>query len=384
MKRIIAILFCFSLVLIVVGCGGDNEDSEYRAEQGARNGKISSEIRKQEVELVFIKSKAKSLYKNESGYWEADFGNGILLIYVPKGQFTMGNEKLSPEVAKETYHATPEHKVYLDHYWISKTPTTIGQFRKFVEETGYVTDVEKKGHEGPYVYDFNISAFQPKPGYYWDNAFKDVLERYPEITIDDNHPVNCVSWNDAIAYTQWLQEKIGLNFTLPTEAEWEFAARGNDGRIYPWGNEEPDGKKANYADETFDKYFPNTEQAIVHKGVNDGYAITSPVGIFKEGQSPIGALDMAGNLTEWVYDSEYMYTATEKINPIGLNDGIIKMQKAGFWAGSAGRIGVERDELVFGHNIRSDARQGDTMNSADDHLGFRIGISYVNRQMGKQ
>ena len=126
-------------------------------------------------------------------------------------------------------------------------------------------------------------------------------------------------------------------------------------------------------------YFPGTEQSLVHHGVNDGYAITSPVGSFPEGQSPIGALDMAGNLTEWIYDSFFEYTSSPKNNPISLQDNDIRMMKAGFWAGSAGRAGVIPDELVFGHNIRSDARQGDTPNSADDHLGFRIAISYTDR-----
>lgn len=375
MRMIPIIVICMLLMLMMSGCKKNTATVEENQE-----GTLVSELREKNEELEYVKSKAKSVYQNDLGYWEADFGDGIIMIYVPKGQFVMGNNALSQDVVKESYTADPEHKVSLDHYWISKTPTTIGQFRKFVSETGYVTDVEKEGHEGPYVYDFSISGFIPKPGYHWDNAFKDVIEKYPEITINDMHPVNCVSWNDAIAYTNWLKEKTGLDFTLPTEAEWEYASRGNDGRVYPWGNEEPDGTRANYADETFDKYFPNTEQSIVHKGVNDGYAITSPVGMFPNGRSPIGALDMAGNLTEWVYDSEYTYTSEEKSNPISINDGDIKMQKAGFWAGSAGRIGVERDEVVFGHNIRSDARQGDDLNSADDHLGFRIGISYIDRE----
>lgn len=116
------------------------------------------------------------------------------------------------------------------------------------------------------------------------------------------------------------------------------------------------------------------------RGVNDGYGITSPVGMFPKGQSPVGALDMAGNVTEWIYDSEYGYTTENKINPIAVENNGIKMQKAGFWAGSAGRVESPRDELLFGHNIRSDARQGDALNSADDHLGFRIGISYVERE----
>ena len=330
-------------------------------------------------ELAKVEGLALSLTENDFGYWEAEFEHGIRMIYVPQGAFTMGNNALSEDVVTQSYPATPEHKVNLDHYWISKTPITIGQFRAFVEETSFVTDVEKPNHEGPWVYDFDANGFITKPGHYWDNSFKDVTAKFPEITVDDSYPVNCVSWNDAIAYTNWLMTKTGLSFSLPTEAEWEYAARGNDGRVYPWGNETPNGTLANYADDVFNQHFPNTEQSVVHQGVNDGFAITSPVGSFPLGKSPVGAFDMAGNVTEWVYDSEYSYTSAEITNPISLANNNLRMMKAGFWAGSAGRIGQTPNEVSFGHNIRSDSRQGDTPNSADDHLGFRIAISYVQR-----
>lgn len=324
-------------------------------------------------EIDFVESEALSISKNKEGYWEADFGNGIVMIYVPQGSFTIGNNKLKD--------ASPEHKVHLDHYWISKTPITNGQFRAFVESTGYVTEVEKEGHPGPFVLKMpKATHFEPTPGYHWDNAYKDILAKFPEITITDDHPVSCISWNDAIAYTDWLKTKYNLEFTLPTEAEWEYAARGNDGRIYPWGNEIPDGTRANYADETMNKYFPKLEQAVVHFGVDDGYALTSPVGSFPLGASPIGALDMAGNLTEWIYDSFYDYTEETQTNPVGNHEAEIKMQKAGFWCGSAGRFDVKPDEIKDGHNIRADARQGDDKDSADDHLGFRIAISYTVRK----
>ena len=364
------IIFLAGMLLFTVSC---NED------EPVITPSTNTADRTMQQELDFVKTKANTLTQNVVGYWEATFDHGIALIYVPEGSFTMGNNQLSSNVVSESYTATPEHKVNLSHYWISKTPITIGQFRAFVNETGYVTEVEKSGHSGPWVYDFSIKGFTPKAGYYWDNAFKDVLQRFPEITMNDQHPVSCVSWNDCIAFTNWLKGKLSLEFSLPTEAEWEYAARGTDGRVYPWGNEAPDGTRANYADETFNTYFPNTEQSIVHTGVNDGYAITSPVGSFPAGQSPIGALDMAGNLTEWIFDSEYFYTAAEKTNPIALTSNNIKMQKAGFWAGSAGRLGQNPSEVDFGHNIRSDARQGDDPTSADDHLGFRIAISYTKR-----
>lgn len=357
-----------SIVVSAMSCG---EDSGMEPDMTTPTTPTTVELRTEAEELDHMRSKAESVTKNEQGYWEADMGSGIVMIYVPAGTFTIGNNDL-PD-------ASPAHDVTLSHYWISKTPITKGQFRSFVEATNFVTDVEKAGHPGPFVMKMPEGThFEETPGFHWDNAYDHILAAFPAIgPLSDDHPVSCVSWNDAIAYTNWLKQEKGLEFSLPTEAEWEYAARGTDGRVYPWGNETPDGTRANYADETMNKYFPKLGQAEVHFGVDDGYALTSPVGSFPAGASPIGALDMAGNLTEWIYDSDYEYTAATKTNPIYTGNSGIKMQKAGFWCGSAGRQGVTPDEIKDGHNIRSDARQGDDQNSADDHLGFRIAISYT-------
>lgn len=369
----VAILIIMGFSLIILACSSCSKDDDMAG--GTTTPPSTNELRTEQEELDFMKSKAQSLAQNIKGYWEADMGNGIVMIYVPAGKFTIGNNAVAG------LGASPAHEVTLSHYWISKTPITKGQFRSFVDETNFVTSVEKAGHEGPFVMKMPEGThFEPQTGFNWKNAYDHILAAFPAIgSLNDDHPVSCVSWNDAIAYTNWLKQELGLEFSLPTEAEWEYAARGTDGRVYPWGNEEPDGTKANYADETMNQYFPNLEQADVHFGVNDGYALTSPVGSFPAGASPIGALDMAGNLTEWIYDSDYEYTSSAKTNPVYTENNGIKMQKAGFWCGSAGRPGVTPDEIAYGHNIRSDARQGDDLNSADDHLGFRIAISYTVR-----
>jgi len=345
----------------------------------ADNTPDTDTTRNSDAELAFIKSRAKSLIKNSSGYWEADFGDDIVMIYVPAGSFTMGNNKYSTVEAGGIYLPYPEHKVNLRGYWIAKTPVTIGQYRKFVTETKYSSEMLNSDNSGPFVYSIEEEGFVQKQGYYWDNSFKDLLAEYSTITINDKSPVNSVSWNDSIAYTNWLAKKTGLKFTLPSAAEWEYAARGSDGRVYPWGNDIPDGTKANYADETFKKYFPNLQQSHVHAGVSDGYAIIAPVDAYPAGKSPFGVLDMAGNLNDWIYDSSYDYTSDEVTDPIYTTEKSVKMQKGGSWAGSAGRFGQTPDEVKEGHNIRSDARQGDAPSSADDHLGFRVGISYTTR-----
>lgn len=311
---------------------------------------------------------------NAQGFPALVVSDGHRFIRIPGGQFTMGNNALGPDVARETFPASPAHEVRLQPYWIANTPVTIAQFSRFVQETGYVTDAEKPGAEGPWVYDFDEQGFIPKRGYNWRNCFADIIARYPEIPFSDQHPVACVSWHDAMAYAKWLGQQINLPVTLPTEAQWEFAARGADGRVYPWGNAPSDGRQANYADDSFARYFAHIEQSIVHDGIDDGYALTSPVGQFPDGASPFGVLDMAGNLTEWVYDGEYDYGEETRIDPVH-ERGISRMQKGGDWSASAGRNGAVPDELAHGHNIRADARQADDAASSDDHMGFRLAIS---------
>lgn len=375
MTKTILIMCILALTILSTALTSCTKNDMGKTDETPNISGVNTSSRTEAEELDFMRTKSKSLTQNAQGHWEADLGNGIVMIYVPEATFTLG--KHSP-IGLE---ASPQHQVTLSHYWISKTPVTKGQFRAFVTASNYVTEVEKPGHPGPFVMKMPEGThYEEQQGFHWENAYDHILAAFPAIgQLNDNHPVSCVSWNDAIAYTNWLKEQNGLEFSLPTEAEWEYAARGTDGRAYPWGNEVPDGTRANYADESLKQYFPNLEQAIVHNGVNDGYVLTSPVGSFPAGASPIGALDMAGNLTEWVFDAAYDYTASSKTNPISMVANGQRQMKAGFWSGSAGREGVTPDELADGHNIRSEARQSDDQNSADDHLGFRIAISYTVR-----
>ncbi len=121
-----------------------------------------------------------------------------------------------------------------------------------------------------------------------------------------DHPVVGVSWYEAVAFANWLAQETGLSIRLPTEAEWEKAARGSDGRLWPWGNQPPDGSRLNYCD-------TNCEYDWKNENVDDGYAYTAPVGSYLDGASPYGALDMAGNVWEWtgsLYE-EYPYNAAD-------------------------------------------------------------------------
>lgn len=361
-------------LLIIIGFGSCKKEPTIE-HSNIVEGTLMSNLRSESDEVNFIKShlSTDTMYTNSQGYNEVKLHNGLTMIFIPSGSFVMGNNMLKKDITR-SMSSVPEHSVNLHGYWISKYPVTRGQFRSFVNATSYVTDCERPGHEGPYVYIKNQSGFAPTPGYNWKNAF----DQIPQVSIDDTHPVTCVSWNDAIAYCNWLKTETGLNFSLPTEAEWEYAARGSDGRVYPWGNEIPNGTLANYADESFNRVFPNTRQSVVHTGVDDGYPATSPVGAFPKGASPFGVMDLAGNVTFITYDRLSHFSNRTMNNPI-CTVGDNASEKGGMWAASAGRFGVQPNEIYDGHNIRSDARQGSPTNSSDDHLGFNVVIDYLVR-----
>jgi formylglycine-generating enzyme required for sulfatase activity len=165
------------------------------------------------------------------------------MVRVPAGPFCMGSNKDVDE--------KPEHKVYLEAFRIAKYPVTNGQYAQFVQ------------------------AMAHRPPAHWQGKTPP-RERF-------NHPVVRVSWHDAMAYCNWLSEKLGRRVRLPSEAEWEKAARGTDGHRYPWGDR-PDPNLANYNDTDI--------------------GTTSAVGCFPGGASPYGCEDITGNMWEWT-SSQY-------------------------------------------------------------------------------
>jgi len=217
------------------------------------------------------------------------------LVHVPAGPFLMGSsdsDRLADNDEK------PQHTLTLPDYWIGQTEVTNAQFRPFVEGDGYTN----RDYWTEVGWAWKEKARRTQP-YYWDDAQWN----------GDNQPVVGVRWFEAVAYCFWLSAQTGHPFRLPTEAEWEKAARGSDGRIWPWGSAWAAGRA-------------NTREA--------GRNQTTPVGQYPEGASPYGALDMAGNVFEWcatVWRKPYPYTVEEEWTEVYLEGGEDRVLRGGSW-----------------------------------------------------
>lgn len=212
---------------------------------------------------------------------QSDTSNMMLL---GSGRFLMGGKENDTKANNDEY---PNHWVYIDSFWVDKTEVTNRQFRLFVEATGYKTTAERIAPGGSLVFypssdDKDLSWWKFVEGANWRQPYG------PGSNIDtmDNYPVIHVSWFDAMAYASWAGKR------LPTEAEWEYAARsGLVGNLFPWGNENPETEKlAN----VFQGEFPYGNNS------KDGYIYMAPVGSFPV--SKVGLYDMSGNVWEWCMD----------------------------------------------------------------------------------
>jgi formylglycine-generating enzyme required for sulfatase activity len=255
--------------------------------------------------------------------------DGMTMIYIPAGEFTMGYPEAEIAHVTNSNFQFINHKVYLDGYWMDMTEVTNDMFDKFTAETQYVTDAEKRGN-----------GYVALPTVYWQRvegaSWKHPLG--PDSNLGDlgNHPVVQVSWNDAKAYCDWAGRR------LPTDAEWEKAARGTDSRFYPWGNNEPNGELANLPDLKFKEYIKNN---FIKPNYDDGYIFTSPVGYYPKGKSPYEILDMSGNVWEWVSDfaSEEYVNNPETNNPKGPASGAAHIIRGASWDVEYGATSVHRE-----------------------------------------
>ena len=232
------------------------------------------------------------------------------MILVPAGEFWMGcDESLEQECSEDQL---PYRSVYLDAYWIDEHEVTVSQFKKFVNETGYKTLAEKTNKGWVFKHD----DLQKSSGASWRAPWSHIHN----IHIRAIHPVVQMAWKDAAAYCAWCDKR------LPTEAEWEKAARGTDARIHPWGDDPPLSGYLNLSDVN-----SRTKRKIAR--IDDGYRCLAPVATYPKGASPYGLLDMAGNVAEWCADwyDPCAYGASSDRNPTGPSSGEEKVLRGGAW-----------------------------------------------------
>ncbi len=241
------------------------------------------------------------------------------LVRIPAGEFLMGSD---PQVDKQAFSdEKPQHIVSLPDFYIARTPVTNAQFAAFAKAENYQTVAEK--WKWSWVYSAGSWERVKNADWAHPGGLKtNLLEK-------DDHPVVQVTWDDAVAFCDWLSETTGRGFRLLSEAEWEKAARGVQARIYPWGDELP------------------TEHLC-----NSGNRIgtTTPVDSYPQGATPdFGILDMAGNVWEWVadwYEEDY-YAKSPKRNPTGPTNGEKRVKRGGCWFNSG--IWVRTATRLTGH-----------------------------------
>ncbi len=201
------------------------------------------------------------------------------MVVIPAGRLDMGSPDSEDHRDDDE---GPVHRVKIASFALGKTEITRGQFAAFVKATRY---------------DTGDKCWTLDEGKYSEHRGNWLKPGYPQ---EDKHPVACISWNDATAYTKWLSRKTGKRYRLPTEAEWEYAARGKTRTARYWGDN-PDlaCRYANGADKTAQKQIKGAPSWSAHN-CTDGYAYTAPVGRFKA--NAFGLNDMLGNLWEWTED----------------------------------------------------------------------------------
>lgn len=250
-------------------------------------------------------------------------------VFVPAGSFMMG----TADGQLVQINEQPIHEVKLNEFWIDRTEVTNTQFDAFVENTSYKTTAERFGGGISYLFD-EIIGFR---GVYTEDAYwKQPIGLGSDIKGLEKYPVVQVSWDDALAFCEWAGGR------LPTEAEWEYAARGHEGLIYPWGVEIPSCDIANYS--------------------FDCVQGTAEVGTYLKGSSWVGALEMSGNVWEWVsdwYDSNY-YSYSPHENPQGPSLGESKLLRGGGWTNYAY---VDDQRSAYRYYLSQDERSG--------NIGFR-------------
>ena len=292
---------------------------------------------------------ARLRHEAEPGAVRINPNDGAEMVWIPGGEFLMGS---SPEdhrqfledslrsrwnphrqkaylqewLAAHGKDELPKHRVRVDGVWVYRCEVTVDQFKRFVEATGYRTEAERDGH-GQFLRRAD-AQWQDVAGLTWRTPF-DTKRNAPT-----DHPVVQVSWNDAQSYCQWAGVR------LPTEAEWEYAARGGATGVagkprhwFPWGSGAPSQPMANVVDESLLRYYGRKWSGFPK--YDDRHIHTAPVASYPA--NGFGLFDMVGNVREWCadwYDETY-YQRSVSANPAGPLNGTDRVTRGGFWVATA-------------------------------------------------
>jgi len=280
----------------------DEQELTARAKAAAELAMSVQAERKEQQRLAAARAEQEQLARERAELTLTLAPNVTLeLVRVPAGEFLMGSDKTKDTSA--WVDELPQHTVYLDAYLIGKYPVTVAQFAAFVKASGYKFELKQ-----------------------------DAVKKA-------NHPVTHVNWNDARAFCEWASQITKRKIILPSEAQWEKAARGGDGRVYPWGNDSPTDKHLNFK-----------------MNVKD----TTPVGAYSpRGDSPYGCADMAGNVWEWTSSLLMSY-------PFRADDGREDLNAQGVRALRGGSWNYDQDLARCADRYRNHAL------NRDADIGFRV------------
>ena len=248
-------------------------------------------------------------------------GKGVTmkLALIPAGKFLMGSPKTE---AGRDGDEGPQRQVTISRpFYIGLTEVTRGQFAAFASDSGYKTTAEKEG----WVYAFDGKTLTTLTGASW---------RKVGFEQADTHPVVCVNWDDATAFTAWLGRKARRTVSLPTDAQWEYACRAGTATVYQWGDDPDHGKGwCNVADATAKQKFTWWKTF----SWADGHVFTAPVASYKP--NAWGLHDMHGNVMEWCrdwYDAKYYSANATALDPAGPAQGKDRVVRGGSWRFTVG------------------------------------------------
>ena len=259
------------------------------------------------------------------------------MVVIPAGSFEMGSPDSEDGRGKDE---DPVHRVKIASFAIGKTEITRGQFAKFIKESGYVI--------GTSCWTLVTGKYEERSGNW----------REPGYSQDDKQPVVCINWNDANAYAKWLSRKTGKKYRLPTEAEWEYAARGKTDTARYWGDNPDDAcNYGNGADLTAQAAIQGAHSWLVHH-CTDGSAYTAQVGSFKP--NAYGLHDMLGNVWEWTGDNYHVnYTDAPTDGSAWQGNGVRRVLRGGSWNNAP-------------YNLRAAIRYASNNDVRFSSFGFRI------------